>query len=110
MAANQFALAFVELLDANDELCGSPQFIMIKGRKHRAIIEEISVEEIMVAGGKADAGGFRCQVPTSGFSEDPAKGDTAQKLGKGPEMEILSFSKTNDAVYIITTGDPAAEE
>lgn len=110
MASNQFAAGFVELLDANDEVCGTPQFVMIDNRKHRAIIEEVSVEEILVAGGNADAGGFRCQVPTSGFSEDPAKGDPVQKLGEGPTFEILGdVRKLNEAVYGIVAGDPSAE-
>lgn len=112
MPANQFTDAFTELLDANDEAHGKPQFVLISGKKHRAIIQELRSEEVQVFGGRADAGGFTCQVAVSGFSEPPEKGDPIQANGQsGSDFEILGdVIKRNDATYEIVAGDPAAEE
>lgn len=111
MASNQFAVAFIELLDANDGLCGTRQFVILDGKERRAIISEVSSEIIEAFGGKADAGGFTCQIPVEGLSDDPEKGDPVLRMGKKPEFEVLGgVKKINDAVYEIVCGDPAAEE
>lgn len=108
--ANKFARAFESLLNHNDRACRTPQFVLISGKKHRAIIQELRSEEVQVFGGRADAGGFTCQVAASGFSEAPEKGDTIQSMGTGPEFEILGdVIKRNDATYEIVAGDPANE-
>lgn len=108
MGANAFAEAFEELLDANDEACGKPQFVLINGKKHRAIIAEVPSEAVFLAGGRGEAGQFTIQVAVSGFSEPPEKGDSVEVSGK--EYEIVGeVTNQNDATYSITVGDPNAK-
>lgn len=106
--SNEFSDAFTELLDANDEVCGKEQFVLIDGKKHRAIIAEVPSEVVMLAGGRAEAGQFTVQVAVSGFSEPPEKGDAVEV--RGQEYEIIGeVTNANNAVYTITVGDPNAK-
>lgn len=99
----------VELLDANDEFCGKPQFVLIEGKKKRAIIEEVTTDEIIVLGGSAEAGGFRAKCRKAEFSEQPEQGTRIQKLADGPVLEILNVIERNGVEYEIVAGDAVAE-
>jgi hypothetical protein len=101
--------AFVELLDANDEACGTPQFVTINGKKYRAIIDEIGAAEILVAGGNTEGEAFRAKTRKADFAKEPLKGATIRQFTDGKKLEILSIIQRNGVEYEITAGDPMAE-
>jgi hypothetical protein len=94
--------AFDQLLDACDEASGSPQFAIVNGRKVRAIIEEITSDEIMMAGGIAESGGFRVQVRWADFAQKPEQGDSVE--ARDQDLEVVSVVNRNDVVYEIAAG------
>lgn len=99
----------VELMDANDEACGTPQFVTIEGKTKRAIIEDMTTEEILVRGGIAESGGFRAKCRKAAFAQKPEQGDTIRKGTDGRELSVMSMIERNGVEYEITAGDPAAE-
>jgi hypothetical protein len=106
---SEFDDAFVELLDCNDEVLGTPQIVLIEGRKHRAIIEEITVDEIIVAGGNAESGGFRAKTRKADFADRPEQGDEIKRITDDRALSILSIIERNGVEYEILAGDPASE-
>lgn len=106
--SSELADAFTELLEANDESCGTPQVVFVDGRKIRAIISETTHDEIILAGGYGEAGGFRAEVPASAFSQKPDKGLPIS--GNGKELDILSVVGRNGVTYEIIAGSLATEE
>jgi hypothetical protein len=100
----------VELFDANDEACGTPQFVFVDGKKKRAIIEEITTEEIIVAGGNAESGGFRAKCRKAEFAEQPTQGTDIKKQNQDRALSILSVIERNGVEYEITAGDPTSED
>ncbi len=101
--------SLIELLDANDEACGTPQFVIIEGKKKRAIIEAVTTDEIIVAGGNAESGGFRARCRKAEFSEQPRQGEEIKKLADGPRLEILNLIERNGVEYEILAGDTTSE-
>lgn len=106
---SEFDDCLVELQDVNDETCGKPQYVLIEGKKKRAILEDITTEEIIVAGGNAESGGFRAKCRKAEFAVQPEQGDVIRKGTDGRELSILSVIERNGVEYEITAGDPAAE-
>lgn len=106
---NQFAAARDELLDANDEVCGSPQTAKVAGKTVRCVIEEITLDEILIAGGVAESGGFRLScVPKESLSPKPEKGDSIE--ARDQDLELLSITERNDCNYEIVAGSLLREE
>lgn len=105
---SRFDEAFARLLDANDRACGKPQFILVNGRKRRAIIEETTTDEIVMAGGQSDKGGGRAMVAKKGFADEPEQGDPVDVRGKA--FELLSLTSANESTYTILFGELAAED
>jgi len=105
---SELAQAFDELLDVNDAACGKPQFVRIEGIKHRAIVESIATDEMILIGGFADRGGFRAQVRKSDFGERPEENIAIQNGDKGEQFVILSLIERNGVTYEITAGDQAS--
>lgn len=100
---NQFAGARDSLLDANDEVCGKPQTARIAGKPVRCIIEEITTDEILIAGGVAESGGFRLScIPKESLSPKPEKGDSVE--ARDQDLELLSITERNDCNYEIVAG------
>jgi hypothetical protein len=98
-----------ELMACNDETCGTPQFVLIEGKKKRAIIEDMTTEEMLVAGGNAESGGFRAKCRKADFASQPEQGDVIKKGTTGRELSILSVIERNGVEYQITAGDPSSE-
>lgn len=101
--SNQFVIARDELLDCNDEVCGSPQTAKIAGKTVRCIIEEITSEEILIAGGEAESGGFKLScIPKESLDPKPEKGDSVE--ARDQDLELLSIVERNAATYEVTAG------
>lgn len=100
---NQFRIHRDILLDRYDATMGSPQTARINGLTVRCIIEEITSEEIEIAGGRAESGGFRLScIPKEVLSPVPEKG--AQVEARDQDLELLSITEFNDSSYTITAG------
>lgn len=99
--------AFDELLDANDDATGIPQFAIVNGKKVRAIIEEMTNDEIMIAGGVAESGGFRVMVRKADFAWRPQQGDSIE--ARGQDLEVMSITNRNDVSFEIQAGAMVAD-
>lgn len=101
--SNQFIAARDELLDVNDETLGSAQTAKVAGKVVRCIIEEITTDEILIAGGEAEGGGFRLScIPKESLSPKPEKGDSVE--ARDQDLELLSIVEYNNCSYTITAG------
>lgn len=104
---SNFDDAFKDLLDAHDAELGEPQLAKVGKKNHRAIIEEITSDEIAIAGGLAESGGYRITVSKHGFARRPRKGERV--IARGNSLQIASVTERNNCTYEITAGDLAAE-
>lgn len=101
--SNQLIAARDELLNAYDEIIGTPQTAKIAGKTVRCIIEEITIEEILIAGGTAESGGFRLScIPKESLAPKPEKGDSVEV--RDQDLELLSIVERNDCTYEVTAG------
>lgn len=101
--SNEFAAARDELLNAVDEVIGTPQTAKIGGRTVRCIIEEITSEEIAIGGGLAESGGFRLScIPKESLPVVPDKGTEIQ--ARNQDLELISIIERNDSTYEIIAG------
>lgn len=114
---NDMAKAFDDLLDANAEVLSDnpdpsrrkPESILINGKKHDAIIEEISTSEIPIGGGMTEGEQFRFKVRKREFSSLPEKGDTVKIRGR--ELEIVGPVVDRNGVELeVTVGDLSGGE
>jgi hypothetical protein len=109
---SELADAFRELLDANDEALGSAQTVSIEGTDYRALVEEITHEEIVVAGGYGQAGQFRATIPQVDDDGDPInrpnQGDAITVRDQA--LEILSVTDRNEVAWEILVGDSTTED
>jgi hypothetical protein len=96
--------AFTELLDFKEEATGKKEYVLLNGRKVRALVSEITIDEEFISGGTAQAGGFRCSIAVADVAEAPAKFDPIKV--RGNELQILSVNEVNGVTYEITAGDP----
>ena len=87
---------------------GQDDKVTIEGEQYEdALVEILSSSEIFVAGGKAEAGGFKCQIPIVDFNQPPKRFDSISC--RGMSLKILTIDDVNGIVYIITAGDPLTE-
>lgn len=87
----------------NDLIMGSAQTANVGGKTVRCIIEEITNEEIEIAGGRAESGGFRLScVPIEALSPQPKKGDTV--TARSQTLSVLNVVAINDATLTILAG------
>lgn len=101
--SNEFIAARDELLAVNDETIGTPQTAKIAGKTVRCIIGEMTTDELIVAGGDTEAGGFRIEcIPKESLVPEPEKGD--EVIAKGKTLELLSIVERNDSTYEIACG------
>lgn len=101
--SNQFAAARDELQAAIDEEIGEPQTATVAGKLVTCIICEITTDEILIAGGESEAGGFKLEnIPIAQLTPEPEKGDAV--IARGKELELLTIVSRNAATYEIVAG------
>lgn len=102
-----FANAFAVLLNAQEYATGRRRKATVAGVEVDAVVGELGFEEIIVAGGIAENGGFEIQVATASLPAGrPAQ--LAPVIVDGRTLKILQPVRTVNEVYIITAADPAA--
>jgi hypothetical protein len=100
--------AFQHLLNARERVVGVREKVKLNGVDVDALVEAITSDEVFVAGGIAEAGGFRCQIATSAVAEQPHDFDPIVIRGK--LHQVLMADDINGTVYHITAGDPVVEK
>lgn len=101
--SNSFRDARDELLDVVDEEMDEPQTAKINGKPVRCIIGEMTTDEILVAGGDTEAGGFRLEaIPKESLVPEPEKGD--EVIAKEKTLELLTIVERNNSTYEIAAG------
>lgn len=90
---------FEDLLEVKAECSpGGKEFIFISGKKHEAIVEEISSSEIIISGGLTEGEQFRVKCRRREFTSIPEKGDTAKV--RGLELEIVGPAVDRNGVEL----------
>lgn len=101
--SNQFIAARDELLDCMDAEIATPQKAKVGGKEVRCIISEMTTDEILIAGGDTEGGGFRLEnIPKESLVPAPEKGDEVE--AKGKTLDLLTIVERNDATYEIVAG------
>lgn len=106
---SQLERAFDGLLRAKAQV--SPEgreFVTINGRRHEAIIEDISFDESIVSGGTGEAGQMRAKCRRREFSNVPEKGDAVKIRGRALEI-VGPVIDRNGVELEITMGDMSAQ-
>ena len=106
---SDLAEAFTELQESQSEATGTRQRVKIGRKFYDAIIETITENEVFVAGGVSENGGFRVIVAMSDFSDSPKKFTAITVPGSDP-LQILSVNPVNGVTYEITAGDPTQDQ
>lgn len=101
--SNRFIAARDELQGVIDEEIGTPQTAKVAGKTVQCIIGEMTTDEILVAGGDTEAGGFRLEnIPVESLDPRPEKGD--EVIARGVTLELLTIVERNFATLEITAG------
>jgi hypothetical protein len=100
--------AFQHALNARERVVGVREKINLNGVDVDAIVETITSDEVFVAGGIAEAGGFRCQIATNAVQQQPNDFDPI--IIRNRILQVLMSDDINGIVYHITVGDPVVEK
>lgn len=106
--------AFDELLDAQEEATGERLKASVGAVVDKdAVIEELTFDEIVAAGGTAENGGFKLQMRKSDFPTRPpefdAQGVKTTVVARGVTLQLLSVTE-NNGILLIGAGDSVAED
>lgn len=106
---NEMAEAFSELAAANREVLGEPDIVLLRGRHvPDAIAEEITTDEVVMAGGNGDTGGGRVMIPMIAVADQPQRRDDIMVNGR--TWDVLSVIERNRATYELTYGEIVVED
>lgn len=98
---------FEQLLNAQEEAFGTRLTATVGAVANKdAIVEEITYDEIIAAGGVGESGGFRIQMRVSDFATKPAQ--LADATTKGITLSVLTVEEIG-GIYRLTIGDAAIE-
>lgn len=100
--------ALGELQEAYDATLGSPQTVQIDGSSYPARYDDVTFDELVMAGANGEAGGFRVSVAADRFADPPERGTSIE--GRGMELQVLTVIDRNGTEYDLTCGDIASQE
>lgn len=103
---SDFTEAFDELIAVQVATVGAKTAV-IAGETVSVFLEEAQYDEIVVAGGEGEAGGFSIMVKESALTARPAHLSSIVVAGR--TLSLLLLESAN-GVYTITAGDPVAIE
>jgi hypothetical protein len=81
--------------------------IRVGEKTYDGIVEDMLFDEIVVAGGNGESGGFKAVIPISDFAEQPKQLDEIEARGK--VLQILSINVRNGIACELSAGDPSTE-
>jgi hypothetical protein len=103
---SDFTDAFGDLLDCQAEVVGSRPTATIGTVTAEAFVEKLTYDEVIVAGGVAESGGFRLMMRVSDFPSKPSRNAVA--ILSSLTLYVLSIDE-NNGIYELKIGDPANE-
>lgn len=110
--------AWLELYGANTEVNGAQTATITRDgspvtTSKRAIISEITEDEILAAGGTAENGGYHLQMFAPDFGIQPEKFDDVEVFGptipNSTGLKIINVNNNNGIIYI-DAGDFVSKE
>lgn len=104
---NQFESAFGALLNVQETVFGERKKATVSGLEVDAIIGELTFDEILVAGGIAENGGFEIQVAAS-LLPGGRPADLSPVIVAGRTLYILQPVRNANGIYTLTCGDPSS--
>lgn len=100
--------AFEEAIDAQEAETGTRPTARVGTIEKDALIGAANFDEILVAGGRAEAGGLSIQMRAADFNgREPAKETPA--LAAGQSLQVLSVFSRN-GIFVILLGEFAGQE
>ena len=106
--SDEYADAFEELLDAQEEARGYRPTVNIDGEEIDAVIEDLVFDPTHLMGGDGNKGGFMAICPVARFNASPKQGASITAEGYGDGLTILKVRLRNGVTYEITAGDAVA--
>ncbi len=108
MAATRTQTAWEATYRANTAANGAQTATIGPVNTKRAIVSEMTADEILAVGGTAEAGGFNIQMLASDFDSPPEKFQDVEVFGPTlavqPGLKVVNVN-TNNGVYYIQAGD-----
>lgn len=101
--------AWEELYDAQTESIGYEMTAVVGIITAACIASEANLNEILKAGGLAEAGGITLQMRASDFANVPPPKLTTAVTALGQDLVVLS-ANVNNGIFYIVAGDPVAQE
>lgn len=101
--ANLFRTHRDQLLDVLDATIGEAVTALVDGKTVRCNIEDMTFDEIEIAGGRTNSAGYRLSlIPIESLSPKPEKG--APVIARGTTLDLLEIISTNEATYTVLAG------
>lgn len=90
------------------QIGANPTRVKIDGKTFTMFVEDMTFDEVALAGGQGDQGGFRAMIPIPDCPERPA--ELAGIEARGKQFAVLNVVDLNGVAWQITAGDPVGDE
>lgn len=96
--------AFQHILDSRERVVGVREKINLNGTDRDALVETITSDEVVIAGGLVERGGYRAQIAAT----IPQPVQFSPVIIRGRTLQVLSVEDINAVSYTLIIGDPVA--
>lgn len=94
--------AFQHALDARERAVGIREKVNLNGTDLDALVETITFDDVVLAGGTGESGGYRAQIAAT-ITRPP---QFSPIIVRGETLQVLSVDDINGVSFVLTAGDP----
>jgi hypothetical protein len=94
--------AFQNMLNARERVVGTREKVNLNGVDRDALVEIITFDEMVIAGGTAEGGGYRAQIAAT----IPLPDQYSPCIVRGETLQVLSVEDINAVSFTLVVGDP----
>lgn len=96
--------ALQRMFNSRERVVGVREKVNLNGVDRDALVEVISFDDAVIAGGVAEAGGYRAQIAAT----IPRPAQYSPIIIRGETLQVLSVDDVNGVAFVLTAGDPGA--
>lgn len=94
--------AFQHMLDSRERVVGVREKVNLNGVDLDALVDVITFDEKVIAGGTAESGGYRCQIAAT----IPQPAQYSPCIVRGETLQVLAVEDVNAVAFTLVVGDP----
>lgn len=94
--------AFQHTLNARERVVGVREKVNLNGVDVDALVDVITFDEKVIAGGTAESGGYRAQIAAT----IPQPAQYSPCIVRGESLQVLSVEDINAVTFTLVVGDP----